>query len=186
MCACRFRQEAVASLLLERSIALDPDVGRQIDGSVGRRAFVTHFIERGRSDARRAGLWVAFVMDQVSRAAHDGDVTALVRGLQREPRLLGDDWVDFQDGLIGAATLNDRGAIIAALLDLEPAILRRQPPPPSQAIEHAITYAKTHLTPMLTRIWPMPDDLPHAAGTGDVARVKWLEKAERQREQGAR
>ena len=177
MCACRFKQEAVASLLLERSIALDPDLGGRIDGSVGRHAFITHCIERGRSDAKRAGLWVAFVMDQVSRAAHDGDVTAFVSGLQREPRLLGDDWVDFQDRLIGAATLNDRGGIIATLLDLEPAILRRQPPPPSQAIEFAFTYAKPHLIPLLTRIWPVPADLPHAAGMGDFAGVKrWFDR----------
>jgi hypothetical protein len=177
MYACRFKQEAVASLLLERSIALEPDLGRQIDGSAGRRrAFITHFIEKGRADAKRAGLWVAFVMDQVSRAAHDGDVTVFVSGLQRERRLLGDDWLDFQDGLIGAATLNDRGGIIAALLDLEPAILRRQPPPPSQAIEFAFTYAKTHLIPLLTRIWPVPDDLPHAAGMGHLAGVKrWFD-----------
>ena len=105
-------------------------------------------------------------------------MTAFVSGLQREPRLLGDDWVDFQDGLIGAATLNDRGAIITALLDLDPAILRRQPPPPSQAIEFAFTYAKTHLIPLLTRIWPVPDDLPHAAGMGDLSRVKhWFDKS---------
>jgi hypothetical protein len=176
MCACRFQHEAVASLLLERSIALDPDLGRRIDDSVGRRTFVTHFIEKGRSDAKGAGLWIAFVMDQVSRAAHDGDVAAFVSGLQREPRLLGDDWVDFQDGLIGAATLNDRRSIIAALFDLEPAILRHQPPPPSQAIEFAFTYAKTHLIPLLTRIWPVPDDLPHAAGMGDLAGVKrWFD-----------
>ena len=176
VCACRFQREEVASLLLERSIALDPDLGRHIDDSVGRRTFVTHFIEEGRSDAKGAGLWIAFVMDQVSRAAQDGDVTAFVSGLQREARLLGDDWMDFQDGLIGAATLNDRGAIIAALLDLDPAILRRQPPPPSQAIEFAFTYANTHLMPLLTRIWNVPDDLPHAAGMGDLSRVKrWFD-----------
>ena len=96
--------------------------------------------------------------------------------MQREPWLLGDDWVDFQAGLIGAATLNDRGEFIAALLDLDPAILRRQPPPPSQAIEFAFTYANTHLIPLLTRIWPLPDDLPHAAGMGDLSRVKhWFD-----------
>jgi len=176
LCACRFKHEAVASLLLERAIALDPDLGRQVDGGVGRGAFVTHFIEHGRSQAR-AGLWIAFVMDQVSRAAHEGDVTALVSALTREPRLLGDDWVDFQNGLIGAAILNDREAIIAALFDLDPAILRRQPPPPSQAIEFAFTYDKAHLLPLLTRIWPIPDDLPHAAGMGDLARVKgWFDR----------
>jgi hypothetical protein len=178
MRACRFSHEAVASLVLERSIALDPDLGRRIDDSVGRHAFITHFIEKGRSDGKRAGLWVAFVMGQVSRAAHDGDVAVLVGGFQREPRLLGDDWVDFQNRLITAAILNDRGAIIAALLDLDPAISRRRPPPPSQAIEHALTYAKAHLIPLLTRIWQVPDDLPHAAGMGDLSRVKrWFDAA---------
>ena len=117
-------------------------------------------------------------MEQVSRAVHDGDVTAFVSTLQREPWLLGEAYVEFQAGLIGAATLNDRGEIITALLDLDPAILRRQPPPPSQAIEFAFTYAKTHLIPLLTRIWPVPDDLPHAAGMGDLARVKrWFDES---------
>ena len=33
---------------------------------------------------------------------------------------------------------------------------------------------------MLLRIWPMPDDLPHAAGSGDFARVRrWFDTAGR-------
>jgi hypothetical protein len=171
--ACAFQHEAAANLLLRRSVALDPELAEHI-GDVGPEAFVRHFIEKQRADTRRAGLWLAFVMDQVSQAAHAGDVPGLVGGLQGQPRLLGGDWVDFQDGLIGAAVLNDHAAIIAALLDLDPAIVRR--PPPSQAIEFALTYAKTHLVPLLTRIWPLPDDLPHAAGMGDLERVKrWFD-----------
>jgi hypothetical protein len=86
--------------------------------------------------------------------------------------------VEFQVGLIGAATLNDRAEIITALLNLDPALLRRQPPPQSQAIEFAFTYAKTHLIPLLTRIWPVPDDLPHAAGSGNLSRVKhWFDES---------
>ena len=77
-------------------------------------------------------------------------------------------------GLIERATLRDGAAFITALLQLEPALLRRQPPPPSQAIEFALTYARPHLIPLLARIWPLPDDLPHAAGVGDLARVKQL------------
>lgn len=173
--ACAFKHEAVANLLLERSLALDSELAEHL-GEVGHGAFVEHFIEQQRSDTRRAGLWLAFVMDEVSRAAHEGDVAAFAGGLRRQPRLLGHDWVDFQDGLIGAAVLNDRGSIIAVLLDLDPAIVRRRPPPPSQAIELALTYAKTHLVPLLTRIWPLPDDLPHAAGMGDLERVKsWFD-----------
>jgi hypothetical protein len=180
VCACRFQHEAVASLLLERSIALDPELGRHIDGHTDRRSFIRSLNRPDRSDFAQVaalGLWKVFVMGQVQRALDERDLTPFVDELQREQWLLGDAYVAFQAELIETASFqNDRGQFIAALVDLEPAILRRQPPPPSQAIEHAITYANTHLIPLLTRIWPVPDDLPHAAGMGDLARVKrWFD-----------
>ena len=189
--ACRFQHEPVASLLLERSIALDPELGTHIDGSLGRPAFITYFIEKRPSHATAVGAWKALVMEQIKRAITEdtghvanirhiaeGDLTAFVHGLQREPWLLGEDFVWFQAELIGTATLHDREAFIVALLDLHPAILRRQPPPLSQAIEFAFTYANSHLIPILTRIWPLPDDLPHAAGMGNLTRVKqWFDKS---------
>jgi hypothetical protein len=178
-CACNFHQETAAALLLDRSVALDPELGRHIDSSVDRATFFTSFIEkRGPSHAQSGGLWTAFVMDQVSRAAHDGKVTAFVGWLARERTLLDDECVTFQDELICGAVLNDREAIIAALFGLAPAILRRQPPPRSQAIEFAFTYDKAHLVPLLTRIWPIPDDLPHAAALGHFPRVKeWFDQS---------
>jgi hypothetical protein len=178
ICACRFGHEGVASLLLERSIALDPELGKHVDGSVGRTAFIEYFIGKGAPHATAVGPWKGFVMQQVTRAIHDRDLTEFVSGLQREPWPLDDACVAFQAELIGTATLNDRGEFITALLDLDPAILRRQPPPQSQAIEFALTYAHTHLIPVLTRIWPLPDDLPHAAGMGNLSRVKqWFDES---------
>jgi hypothetical protein len=181
MVACGFQHEAVATLLLERSIALDAELGTHVDGSVGRLAFIRYIIGKGSLDLARAtavGPWKAFVIDQVMRAVHDGDLTAFVRGLQREPWLLGEACVWFQVRIVEIAALNDREAFIVALLDLDPALLRRQPPPPSQAIEFAFTYANTHLIPLLARIWPVPDDLPHAAGMGNLSRVKhWFDKS---------
>jgi hypothetical protein len=189
--ACGFEHEAVASLLLERSIALDPELGAHVDGNLGRLAFIKYFIEKRPGHATAVGPWKAFVMEQVSRAvcswsghvtsvtspSGDSDLTAFVRLLQREPWLLGEAFVEFQADIIGRATLNDRGEFITALLDLDPAIMRRQPPPPSQAIEFAFTYARTHLIPALTRIWPLPDDLPHAAGMGHLSRVsQWFDE----------
>ena len=177
--ACRFRHEAVASLLLERAIALRPDLGRQIDERVGRGAFIEYLIaEQSLKFAHAApdGPWQAFVMEQVMRAVQDADLTAFVGELQREPWLLGDANVPFQIGIIERATLRDREEIITSLLGFDPALLRRQPPPPSQAIEFAFVYAKPHLIPVLTRIWAVPDDLPHAAGSGNLSRVKrWLD-----------
>jgi hypothetical protein len=179
VCACRFEHEAVASLLLERSIALDRDLGRRVDGSLGRLAFIKYVIDARVAHATTAvGPWKAFVMEQVRRAARDGDLTAFVSTLQHERWLLGEAHVEFQAELVGAATLNDRVDIITALLDLDPGLLRRQPPPQSQAIEFAFTYATTHLIPLLTRIWPLPDDLPHAAGMGNLLRVKrWFDES---------
>jgi hypothetical protein len=176
VCASRFHHHAVASVLLDSVIALDPELGRHVDGSIGRAAFVTYAIDPGLPEAMAAGPWKAFAMQRVSRAVHDSDLTAFIDVLRREPWLLGEGCVDFQNAIIGVATLNDRGDFISALFDLNPAILRRQPPPPSQAIEFAMTYAKAHLLPILTRIWPLPDDLPHAAGTGNLARVtQWFD-----------
>src|SRR6478609_7141441 len=175
-CACSFEHEAVASLLLERLIALDAGLGKHVDGSPGRLAFIKYFIERRPAHVTAVGPFHAFVMEQVSRAVLEGDLKAFVSGLQREPWLLGEAFVWFQAELIGQATLNDRGGFIIALLDLDPALLRRQPPPPSQTIEFAFTYATTHLIPLLTRIWPLPDDLSHAAGMGNLSRVKhWFD-----------
>ncbi len=190
--ACDFEHEAVASLLLERSIALDPEFGAHVDRSVGRPAFIKYFIDTRPGHAGEVGLWKAFVMEQISRAVYswsgsetslasprgDSDLTTFVRLLRAESWLLGDNFVEFQTEIIGRAALHGRGEFITALLELDPAILRRQPPPPSQAIEFAFTYAHTHLIPVLTRIWPLPDDLPHAAGMGDLSRVKqWFDES---------
>lgn len=180
ICACRFEQEAVASVLLERTISVDPELGTRIDHPTDRRAFVRFFIEKQSLDfdhTRAGGLWRAFVIGHVVRALHDHDLPSFANLVQRERWLLGDDYVWFQHDLIGKATLNrERVSFISTLFDHDPAILHRQPPPPSDAIASALTYATTDLIPLLTRIWPVPDDLPHAAGMGDVARVKkWFD-----------
>ena len=190
--ACDFEHEAVALLLLDRSIALDPELGTHVDGNVGRPGFIKYFIDNRPGHAAKVGLWKGFVMEQVSRAVYswsgsetslaslrgESDLTAFVRLLQREPWLLGETFVEFQADIIARAALKGRGDFISALLDQDPAILRRQPPPRSQAIEFAFTYANIHVVPLLTRIWPLPDDLPHAAGMGDLARVKrWFDES---------
>ncbi|HEY6454195.1 MAG TPA: ankyrin repeat domain-containing protein [Steroidobacteraceae bacterium] len=179
-CACHFEYQNIASLLLDRLIGLDVQLGKQIDGGPGRSTLLARLVEdRALLAFFRAvpkGPWEAFLMHQIVRAIHDDELATFVGGLQRERWLLGDSWLSFQVGLIERATLRDRPAFIAALLDLDPALLRQHPAPQSQAIEFAFTYAKPHLLPMLTRIWPLPEDLPHAAGMGDLDRVKrWFD-----------
>lgn len=190
--ACSFEHESIASLLLDEAIARDPELGTLIDGSVGRLAFARYFIDNRPGHATEFGLWKAFVMEHVKRAIYswsgsetslkdrrgDSDLPAFVELLQREAWLLGEAFVEFQTQMIGRAALQGRGEFITALLDLNPAILRRRPPPRSQAIEFAFTYANTDVIPILTRIWPVPDDLPHAAGMGNLSRVKkWFDSS---------
>src|SRR6266446_1568739 len=180
MYACHLQHATAAALLLDRSITLDTEPGRRIDGGPGRSAFVQYIMAESETlaftNADPAGPWQAFVMQQVVRAVNDGDLTSFVGGLRGEAVMLADACVKFQVGLIERAVLRDREAFITALLDLDPAVLRRRVPPPSQAIEFAFTYAKTRLLPTLLRIWRLPDDLPHAAGNGDLARVKsWFD-----------
>ena len=190
--ACSFEHEEIASQLLDQAIALDPEFGAHVDETIGRPAFTRYFIDNRPSHATEIGLWKAFAMEHVTRAVYswsgsesslkdrrgDSDVQAFLQLLREESWLLGADFVEFQTRIIQRATLVGREEFIVALLDANPAILLHQPPPPSQAIEFAFTYANTHLIPVLARIWPVPDDLPHAAGMGDLSRVKhWFDES---------
>jgi hypothetical protein len=180
MYACHLQHAAAAALLLDRSITLDAEMGRRIDGGPGRSALIQYFIENKPNvhDPDPFKPWQAFVEQQVVREMHDGDLTSFADRLRRESWLLSDACVKFQVRLIEgtAAALNDRAAFLKALLDLDPALLHSPVPPPSRAFVHAYTYAQAHLVPMLVRIWPMPDDLPHAAGNGDFGQVRrWFD-----------
>jgi len=66
--ACGFAHETVASLLLDRLIALDSDLGTHVDRSIGRSGFIKYFVENRPANATDVGVWKAFVMEQVSRA----------------------------------------------------------------------------------------------------------------------
>src|SRR4030095_6085435 len=98
MTACRFQHEAVASFLLDRSIALDPEFGKQIDDSQSRSAFIQYLMKDTLTftNAEPAGPWQAFIMNQVVRAIHDNALETFVDVLRRESWLLGASHVRFQ------------------------------------------------------------------------------------------
>jgi hypothetical protein len=182
MFACHLQHPTAAALLLDRSVTLDAEMGRRIEGGPGRSAFIRYFIENKPDVHNRDPFrpWQAFIEQGISRAMLEGDLESFVGGLRREPWTLSDACVKFQVGLIEgtAVGFNDRSAFLNALLDLDPAVLHCPAPPPSRAFVHAFTYAQTQLLPMLLRIWPMPDDLPHAAGNGDFLGVRrWFDAA---------
>ena len=184
MYACHLQHATAAALLLDRSITIDAELGRRIDGGPGRSAFIQYFIENKPDvhDPDPFKHWQAFVEQQVMRAMGDGDLPFFVDLLRREAWMLSDARVKFQVRLIEgtAAALNDRAAFLQALLDLDPAVLHSPVAATSRALVHAFTYAQTDLLPMLLRMCVMPDDLPHAAGNGDFARVRrWFDAAGR-------
>jgi hypothetical protein len=167
--ACRLQRRDVAMFLLDRLIERDPALGTRIESGPGRTGFVEYLFEH--SNEFRSP-WQTFVMNEILEAVKRDDRTGFERWLQREPDLLGQAAIDLQVKMIEAAVINDRAAVIRALFDHDPAVLRASPPPASSAIGFALEYGKTRLLPLLARVWSVPDDLPHAAGTGDFDRVR--------------
>ncbi len=172
LCACGFQHKAVAALLLSRCIELDPALGERVEKWRGRSGFIDYLAEHPVYESP----WRTVVMNELQAAMHGNDLEEFDRWLQREPDLLGESNVGLQVGLIENAAYNDRRPFIARLIELSPALRVKRPP--SSAPEFALEYGNAHLIPLLAQIWPLPDDLPHAAGVGDFARVKgWFDEA---------
>jgi hypothetical protein len=180
MHACRNRQAPIAAFLFERCIALDPELGRRVDAWGGRAAFVEYMIKHGvradDSDTEPYEPWRVFVMHRVIRAIQENDASELARLSHENPWVLGDECVPFQARLFEIAVLGDDPEFVDRLLALDLALLRRKPAPPARAIEFALAYGNARVMPQLLRIWPAPDHLPYAAGTGDMEGVKrWFD-----------
>src|SRR5207248_10939918 len=88
MCACHLQHATAATLLLDRSITLDAELGRQIDDGPGRSAFVQYIMAESETlaftNAAPAGPWQAFVMRQVVSEVNVGDLKSFVDGLRVE------------------------------------------------------------------------------------------------------
>jgi len=179
MTACRFKHTNVALRLLERSIALDPELGRHIDRWQSRKAFVEFLAQQPGLlwKEPEMGPWETFVVLQLASARDRNDLPAFRRWLDDEPWVLQPAFIRVQSGLmLPACYEKDREAFIVALLDGDPALLHTERPPASSHIVQALSYGNAHLVPLLTRIWPLPNDLPHAAGVGDAASVaRWFD-----------
>jgi hypothetical protein len=180
MSACRFKHTGVALRLLERSIALDPDLGRRVDRWQGREAFVEYLIQHPGAlwhMRPESTPWEVFVGLQLGSARDRNDLPVFRRWLEDEPWVLQPAFMHVQTRLIGPACWHPHGeAFIRALLEHDPAILHTESPPGPSPIVQALSYGSAHLVPLLTRIWPLPDDLPHAAGTGNAASVaRWFD-----------
>ena len=172
LCACGFQHKAVAALLLSRSLELDPAFGERVEKWRGRTGFIDYLAEH----PVYGSPWRTVVINELHAAMVGNDLEAFNRWLQREPELLGESNLGLQVELIEKAGYTNRRPFIARLIELSPALRVKRPP--SSALEFALEYGNAHLIPLLTQIWPLPDDLPHAAAVGDFARVKgWFDEA---------
>lgn len=172
--ACGFQHKAVAALLLDRLIELDPALGRRVENWRGRSGFIDYLAKHPVEDGNP---WLAVVMRVLIEAMRKGDLEEFNQWLERERDLIGEsDAVR----LIEIASYHDWGPCIARLIDLNPGLKVKRPR--SSAVLFALEYGNAHLIPLLTQIWTVPDDLPHAAGVGDFARVRgWFDEAGRPR-----
>ena len=178
--AYRYKHKAIASFLLDRAIDLDPDLRRNIDSWKGRDGFVEYMITNDVGGDRDTGKpfepWLEFVTHRVSRTVHENNLPGLVQLLEQNPWVLGEDWVPFQARLIEVAILNHHPELVSQLFDRFPALVNRRPPPLTRAVEFALEYAEADAIRQLLRVWPLPDTLPTAAGTGDMAAVqRWFD-----------
>jgi hypothetical protein len=185
MNTCRFKHTATALELLERAVSLDPDLGRRIDRWQGREAFVDFLVRHpgshwsgGPTEGRENTPWQAFVIRQLTNTLDENDLLAFGRWLDDESWVLEAPFVHVQIGLIERCCWRKPTgeSFIRTLLEREPALLRVEPPPRSSALVFALDYGHAHLLPLLTRVWPFPDDLPFAAGSGNAAAAaRWFD-----------
>jgi hypothetical protein len=177
LCACRFQHRPIAALLLDRCIELDPALGERVEKWRGRNAFIDYLADHGQ---RYGDPWQSVVINELFTAIDEDQLQEFSAWLEREPDLLGDSHLDLQARIVEHAVLKNRGAFITHLLAFHPALQVRRPP--SSALVMAMDYGNAHLVPLLTPIWPLPDDLCHAAGSGDLSRVKgWFDELGRPR-----
>ena len=177
--ACVFDHRAVAALILGRCIELDPALGERVEKWRGRNGFVDYLAKHppqfGHAWQSPVSPWQTVVMNELHLAIDEDNLEEFTRWLQHEPDLLSESQVALQVRILEHAILKDRERFVTRLLESAPVLAMRRPP--SSALWFALEYGNAHLLPLLTPIWPLPDDLCHAAGVGDFARVKgWFDE----------
>jgi hypothetical protein len=175
--ACVFDHRAVAALILDRCIELDPVLGKRVEGWRGRSGLIDYLTEHasqfGHSWQTPVNPWQTVVMNELRRAIDEDNLVEFTRWLEHD--LSGESQIDQQVKILEHAVLMDRARFITRLLERAPAVAMMRPA--SSAVWFALEYGHAHLLPLLTPVWPLPDDLCHAAGAGEFTRVKgWFDE----------
>lgn len=174
-CACRFGHRSVAAVILDRLVDLDKALGDRVESWRGRDGFIDYLVEHPQTYGTP---WRTVVINEMMSSIDDDSLQEFTRWLHKEPDLLGESQAALQMQLLDHAVLQDRGPFITRLLEMAPTLARSASRTQSSALVLALDYGNSHLIPLLTPFFPLPDDLSHAAGTGDFARVKgWFDVA---------
>ncbi len=182
--ACRLGHRNVAHFLMDRCLQLDDDLRARVEASHGNAGFVDYLLEKRPEGGRKAcmyreaddepGLiWRRAVELRLLAALDEGDADSIRDLLATEPFLKGPRYLETQEMLLAVAACSQgKLPVIEAVINSGAAITTVDDPPASRAILYALEYGNADYVPALSQIWPVPDDLPHAAGLGDMEVVE--------------
>ncbi len=183
--AVRLARREAAEYLLRLCMQRVPALSERIDAWCGESAFVDYFVDHrgsvefgGQGDSEAGIIWEKVVMIRLTEAIDQGNAEAFRDIMATETFVLEAAFNSMQVQLLELASYSrDAEEMIVALLERNPAILQADPPPESAAVSYAIEYGFAYYVPHLTRIWPVPDGLPQAAGLADWPNIrKWFDE----------
>lgn len=181
--ACRLAHRDVAHFLMGCCLQLDDDLRTRVEAWQGKTAFVDFLLEKRPEGGRLSRsyreadddpglIWRRAVELRLLAALDDGDADTIRDLLAAEPFLLGPRYLETQEMLLAVAACSSGNLpVIEAVITSGAAITEVDEPPASRAILYALEYGNADYVPALSQIWPVPDDLPHAAGLGDMEAV---------------
>ncbi|MDE3000004.1 MAG: ankyrin repeat domain-containing protein [Gemmatimonadota bacterium] len=181
--ACRLGHREIAHFLMGRCLQLDDDLRSRVEAWQGKTAFIDFLLEKRPEGGRNAHsyrevdgepglIWRRAVELRLLAALDDGDADSIRDLLAAEPFLLGPRYLETQEMLLSVAACSEgKLPVIEAVITSGAAITTVAEPPASRAIFYALEYGNADYVPALSQIWPVPDDLPHAAGLSNMEAV---------------
>lgn len=185
--ACRLGQGAVAGHLLDACLGFDPLLAQRV-AARGKGVFqglmVEHTSKLAKFDlARGAGgnlgmIERTYLEIELLLVLEGRDSAAFESLLDREPMLTHPDFEAEALGFVEVAAYSSgTRPLLETWVARSPKLSSEGRRVGSRAISYALEYGHGDYVPVLRRVAPVPGDLPHAAGLGDLEAVKgWFDE----------
>lgn len=182
--ACRLGNEKVGRFLLEKCVKADPDLGRRLQQRWLNIELVDYLIDRIPYGARYDVLvsesnkvpriiWRTAINLAMQEAILTTDLSMVKHLLKDECFSIAESATPDLIRFLEVAAYSDSMLPIIQLIIDDATVLRDvQKTQPSRAISYALEYGHADYVAPLLRVWELPENLPHAAGVGDLAKVK--------------